>query len=262
MVEIITKEEFKEVSKDYPELVQIYQKVHISPALKLAEKFNEDMEVEVEKVINDEIYDKRQKAVQIGRTLDERSDAYLSKIENDIEERTETIEDIKDFIEEEIEEIERKVGRGFKKKEFEAEVVLRQIKSSLSLAKNKEEVINIAKTIGERAEKNSLKAQVLANNIYVFVDRAKELIQDEKELFFIQSSLEQILKRVEELVYPSSYLILRKMRSNISNFDSGSTGGKRLIKNMVQKYRREMERLEKEYEYEQFVEIHKKVHGY
>lgn len=225
----------------------------------VSEKYDESMKAAVSDILNDELFDKRQKAIILERAAQEELEKHMLEVDEIVNKYREDTEALKEEIEEDL-ELTRRIYAKKDKKELEYyEDTLSRLKTDLFMSEDPAAIERIAKDLLKGAEKDPALAKLLTRNGYLFAEQAKAVTNDPAELSRLRAKLSGVLTEAKDLSYRPDEKALMKMRDNLNEAIYDPTAGKRRINKLMDQYVRQAATLKAQHEQERLEEIKKEA---
>lgn len=212
----------------------IYKK---TPAFQLFEKFKKEVDAEIEKIMNDDLYDERQKRVLIHRIVDEKAAEYKAKIDEKMKEYQEKVQNVKEYLLQAVNATEKLSPVEQRELELVYKESEGETRTALMTAFSPSQVLAIFNKMLDQAKYNKHKARFLAKNGYLFMQRVHETAEDKNEANRYVTEVLKGVKKAEQYAYSTEQLTLRKMLNNTNTFRQNGLEGIRLINHYVRKYK-------------------------
>lgn len=213
----------------------------------IAEEFVQKVREAVSQIMTDELYDARQKAVMIERTVAEKREEYLGKIDELIEEHNEPLDEIGGYIDAELAAHERITPAEQREIEFQTAETMGRVKTELLMSPSPERIVDTFDKLLKQAEHNQYTARFLSHHGYLFLERLSQFPESVGRDRAV-SSIRQGINKAQGDMLDDKARALVKMRSNLKEMRRSGIEGKRLINHHVEPLIRKARELVREHE--------------
>jgi DNA-dependent RNA polymerase auxiliary subunit epsilon len=209
---------------------------HVSPSMEYAEKFISDVNAENERLANAVEWDDRQKRALLSQFAQEKAGEYINKIDETMADYKQTVQEVKDYLNEITNALERMTPVEMREYEFAQRDLEAEARTALMTAFTPEQVMAVFSKAKDQARFNKTKARFLVKNSYLYMERINQL----SDSHMAKQKTIEIMSGARELelyAYGPEQRGLKKMLNNTSKFNRHGQEGIRLIKKHLKRYK-------------------------
>lgn len=213
-----------------------------------AEQYVQTVQKEISKIMNDDVYDARQKAVMLERIALDKQEEYFKKIDDLLEAHNEPFDDINEYLDAEINAHERVTPLEQREIEFTNQETMSRVKTDLMLSTTPDKVADSFKKLLDQSQHNRYKARFLAHNGYLFLERISQLPEGpERDRAF--SIIRMGINKAQNAMQTDKGRALAKMKKNLGEMKRTGEDGKRLIKQNADQIIKRAQELARQHKY-------------
>ncbi|MFE4008237.1 hypothetical protein ACFX4Z_27405 [Priestia sp. YIM B13550] len=209
---------------------------HVSPSMEYAEKFISDVNAENERLANAVEWDDRQKRALLSQFAQEKADEYINKIDETMADYKQTVQEVKDYLNEITNALEKLSPVEMREYEFAQRDLEAEARTALMTAFTPEQVIAVFNKAKDQARFNKIKARFLVKNAFLYMERINQMSDAsmaKKNTVHIMNSVREL----EQYAYGPEQRGLKKMLNNTSKFTRSGAEGIRLINMHLKRYK-------------------------
>lgn len=210
----------------------------ISPSIKLFQEFKAEMDKEIDKIMNDPVWDDRQKKVMIQQIANEKASQYKQKINAKMADYTEKATQVKEYLAKTVNATEQMTPVQMREMEFVSREMDAESRTALMGAFTPSQVLAIFNKQIDTSKHNQAKARFLHKNAYLHMERINALDADRTEKSRAITEIRKALNHLEKYAYTPGQIGLKKMVHNSATFNRTGVEGIRAIDNWMKVYTR------------------------
>lgn len=209
---------------------------HVSPSMEYAEKFISDVNAENERLANAVEWNETQKRALLSQFAQEKADEYINKIDETMADYRQTVQEVKDYLNEITNVLEKMSPVEMREYEFAQRDLEAEARTALMTAFTDSQVLAVFNKAKEQAQFNKTKARFMVKNAFLYMERINQVSDAnmaKKNTIHIMNGV----KELEQYAYGPEQRGLKKMLNNTSKFNRHGQEGIRLINKHLKLYK-------------------------